>query len=205
MGMWNQFVPEISVIGGNKLTKADQAWQTYLAVEIHRSSGSPTWPQGTHIVLTKAVPQFRQGFLAICSPYDQLCNHGVIMHWNLISWNWKTTVTAPSQNSKWWSMARKTFCWGFMLISHLIFRSSWMIDIITTVLFMRNWGSQRFKNLPQVWGEYGHPRAPGPKTDPMTHRLAFPVLSSSEPSFPFSFWKSSQTASTLSCHNHFCP
>lgn len=43
-------------------------------------------------------------------------------------------------------MARKTFCWGFMLISHLIFRSPWMIDIITTVLFMRNWGSQRFKN-----------------------------------------------------------
>lgn len=98
----NYFVRDIWVIGGNKFTKtkADQSWQTCLAVEIQRASGSPTWPQVTYVVLTKAVPQLRQGRLAICSPYDQLCNHGVIMHWNFISWNWKTTVTTLSQNQK---------------------------------------------------------------------------------------------------------
>lgn len=55
-------------------------------------------PRLTHVVLMKAVPQFRQGWRAICGPDNKLCDHGVIMHGDFISWNWETLSMSPLRN-----------------------------------------------------------------------------------------------------------
>lgn len=72
---------DIRVTRANKLkrTKPAQPRQAHSAGEM-QSGRSLAGCQVTHVVLTKAVPQFRQGRLAIGSPYDQLGYHGVIVH-----------------------------------------------------------------------------------------------------------------------------
>ena len=85
-------------------------------------------------------------------------------------------------------MISKTFSWGFLYISHLIL----MTDIITTTLFTRSWGSKGFKN--RSWRRVWLSKSTMPqKSYPMTHRLVCPILTSSESSFPFLFWKSVKT------------
>ena len=85
-------------------------------------------------------------------------------------------------------MISKTFSWGFLYISHLIL----MTDIITTTLFTRSWGSKGFKN--RSWRRVWLSKSIMPqKSYPMTHRLVCPILTSSESSFPFLFWKSVKT------------
>lgn len=41
----------------------------------------------TYIVLVQTVAQLSERCRPVLSPHHQLCNHGVIMHRNLITWN----------------------------------------------------------------------------------------------------------------------
>lgn len=79
----------------------------------------------THMVLTKAVPQLGQGRLAICGPHNQLRNHGVIMHWHFIPWNWKTKPLKVK--TKGIQRDSKTFCGGLCTFHTQSSQTSWQI------------------------------------------------------------------------------
>lgn len=75
----------------------------------------------------------------------------------------KNHKTTPSQNQR-DKADEQAVPLGFMYISPLTLTNHCRVGVVTTILFMRNRSSQGFKNLANVSGGCGHPRAADSKT-----------------------------------------